>query len=189
MGRVGPIGKSHSALGDGAVMNLHTGKWRRMATSNAPSPRSHPAAVWTGKKLIVWGGVGRHDNKATKLTDGAVYDPKSNTWTPMTAQHAPTGRHRPIALWTGSQMLMMGGGPIAIPGGATGAGDAFLYHPRADTWTEVANAPRLLGEQKHWIRTFVIPNKHVIIVDNFRFQVADLDLKAGKFVDSTCPLP
>lgn len=169
----------YTSRNDGALLNLRTGRWAPMTTRNAPSPRAYASAVWTGKKLIVWGGT----DGANLRTDGGVYDPATNTWSPITNKGAPPGRYRPIALWTGSRLLITAG---QTQHGNTGLGDAFLYDPKTDTWSEVPNAPALLG-QRNWIRAFVIPNEHVLIVDTFRLQFADLDLKAGRFVDAKTP--
>ena len=35
-----------------------TNTWTATGTTNAPTGREHPTAVWTGSEMIVWGGLG-----------------------------------------------------------------------------------------------------------------------------------
>ena len=58
--------------------------WARLP--RAPiAPRSEYAAVWTGKKMIVWGGYSGN----TQYGDGAAYDPATRTWTKLAAGPSP----------------------------------------------------------------------------------------------------
>ena len=61
-------------------------------------------AVWTGSKMIVWGGYG-----TPSLNDGGLYDPVANTWTATTTTGAPSARGAHTAVWTGSRMIVWGG--------------------------------------------------------------------------------
>ena len=68
-------------------------------------PRSGFAAVWTGRQLLIWGGV---TASGTRTTHGEAYTPATNTWTALPA--APLrGRESPVAVWTGRQMILWGG--------------------------------------------------------------------------------
>ena len=49
-----------------------------MSTLNAPDPRQHQTAIWTGTEMIVWGG----DNGADALSNGGKYNPSLDNWTP-----------------------------------------------------------------------------------------------------------
>ena len=59
-------------------------------------PRSEYAAVWTGKKMIVWGGYSGN----TQYGDGAAYAPATRTWTKLAAGPLPA-RILPVTVWTG----------------------------------------------------------------------------------------
>lgn len=103
--------------------------WEPTATVGAPSPRAYHVAVWTGSKMIVWGG----DSGGGPLGDGALYDPATRLWTPMSNANAPSPRSSATAVWTGAEMIVWGG---------RGAGNAELddgrkYDPTTDTWTNV----------------------------------------------------
>ena len=51
--------------------------------------RDH-TAVWTGTKMVVWGGFG--GTPAGYLNSGGIYDPARNTWTATSTAGASTGR-------------------------------------------------------------------------------------------------
>jgi len=108
--------------------------WTRTSEVNAPLPRFRHSAIWTGSRMIVWGGT------ASGMTNtGGLYDPLADSWSPITAMNAPAARGDHTAVWTGSRMVVWGG---------TGAGNTRLntggsYDPAADTWqpTSTLNAP------------------------------------------------
>ncbi len=52
--------------------------WAATSLVGAPSPRVYSSAVWTGSRMLLWGGLGA----AGFLDDGAAYDPVADTWTP-----------------------------------------------------------------------------------------------------------
>lgn len=99
--------------------------WQTIATANALSARSGHSAVWTGQKMIVWGGR----NGSAFLGDGALYDPATDVWTTLSATGAPSARAGHVALWTGSEMLVFGG-EDATGALATGA----AYDATANKW-------------------------------------------------------
>lgn len=72
-------------------------------------------SVWSGTELLVWDGAA-----------GGRYDPRTNTWSPMSLEGAPTGVLAPQAVWTGREMIVIG---------EDGGGH---YDPIADRWTPVS---------------------------------------------------
>jgi len=96
-------------LGDGVAWSPAAGAWRTISAAGAPSPREQHAAVWTGSRMIVWGGRDAPDVSGAALADGAAYDPATDTWSPLPAAGAPAARVAPVAAWTGSALLIWGG--------------------------------------------------------------------------------
>ena len=86
--------------------------WTATSTTNAPSARGLPTAIWNGNKLIVWGGFD-HTGYPNR---GGRYNPATNTWTPTsTAGNVPIGRYFHTAVWTGTEMIVWGGlGPFGF---------------------------------------------------------------------------
>ena len=67
----------------GAYNFLNTGfcydpiadSWNSMSVTNAPSARYSCTAIWTGREMIVWGGVPASGGGNACLNSGARYDP------------------------------------------------------------------------------------------------------------------
>ena len=80
-------------------------KFSELSTNSAPAARYSHTAVWTGSKMIVWGGNGA----AGSINTGGVYDAVSNTWTatPVPANFKLRQFH--TAVWTGTEMIIYGG--------------------------------------------------------------------------------
>jgi hypothetical protein len=86
----------------------------RMASPAPLSGRAIGAAVWGGGLFAVWGGL-HFDNTPgstgpTRLSDGAAYDPASDTWSPMGAMPASSPA---VAggVYAGDRLLAWGGAP------------------------------------------------------------------------------
>lgn len=105
--------------------------WTPTSLTNAPPPRHSHTAVWTGTRMIVWGGYGDTAFEST----GGSYDPETDTWTALSASGTPAGRTNHGAAWTGSEMLIWGG----IAGGAVQPSGA-RYSATNDTWSAFPSA-------------------------------------------------
>jgi hypothetical protein len=97
---------------DGAAYDPARRLWRQLPPAPL-TPRALAAAAWSGRELIVWGG---YDHLAMDPSgvhvagDGAAYDPVRQTWrrlppAPLSARAGAT------AVWTGREVLVVGGGP------------------------------------------------------------------------------
>jgi hypothetical protein len=71
------------------------------------SGRVEAAAVWTGSRLLIWGGTTRPGSSAVPR-HGQAYDPRTNRWSPLPQAPLP-GRARPTAVWTGRSLITWGG--------------------------------------------------------------------------------
>jgi hypothetical protein len=100
--------------------------WTATTTTGAPSARYFHTAVWTGSRMIVWGG----QDPAGLLNDGGKYDPVGNAWTPTTTANAPSGRRYHTAVWTGSRMIVWGGDNFGAY-----LNDGGQYDPVENAWT------------------------------------------------------
>ncbi|MCF6156615.1 MAG: hypothetical protein E3K36_15580 [Candidatus Brocadia sp.] len=139
--------------------NLNTGgrydpalnAWRFTNTTNAPSARYDHTAVWTGTRMIIWGG---EDVYGPSIT-GAHYNPLTNNWVAVTNKTgAPTARYGHTAVWTGTRMIVWGGV------GSTGyLNTGGRYDPAVNSWlpTNTTGAPT--GRYEHtavWTGTRMI---------------------------------
>lgn len=86
----------------GQAYDPRSGGWREI--SIAPiAPRDGGVRVWTGSRLIVWGG-GRPGQPST--VNGAAYDPVSDAWRPIAK--APIGLNLASGMWTGRELIVFG---------------------------------------------------------------------------------
>lgn len=126
---------STGIVNTGAVYQNNT--WSPMNTVGAPSARQLASGVWTGSKVLIWGG---YDGNASGgfYNDGGIYDPATNTWSPITTSGAPTARYGHSAVWTGARMLIWGGFD-----GTNSLSDGSSYDPYSNTWSAISssNAP------------------------------------------------
>ena len=79
--------------------------------------------------MIVWGGCisGACDQV---LSSGGKYNPGTDSWTATSTNNAPAARTYHAAVWTGSEMIVWGGGDsfsFLNTGGR--------YNPSTDSWT------------------------------------------------------
>lgn len=116
--------------------------WDNGVLDDLPVGRVGHTAVWTGSEMIIWGGALLSDGIA--LNSGGRYDPTTDRWVPLPTSNAPAPRHDHTAVWTGTEMIVWGGGNYD-----TGA----RYDPQADAWTAVTTvgAPaRRVGHDSFW---------------------------------------
>ena len=107
--------------------------WRLLPTAPIGGRLGH-AAVWTGREMVIWGGM--PDLDSDPVTDGAAFDPAAGTWRKLPA--APLSpRFDATALWTGREMLVFGGtstdGDILADGAA--------WDPSANRWRPLPASP------------------------------------------------
>jgi N-acetylneuraminic acid mutarotase len=129
-------------LNNGAQLIFSNGVpnvWVSLNSVGAPSSRRDHSAVWTGDRLIVWGGR----SGDTPLNDGAAYNVSSNAWQALSAGNAPSARYDHAAIWSGSEMLLVGG---ANASGALSTGAA--YDPATDSWRALSNGGNPLARSQ-----------------------------------------
>lgn len=131
---------SPSYLSDGGRYNPVTDTWSSVSTNGAPAAREQHSAIWTGTKMIIWGGIFVEPTGwgavITHFNSGGSYDPAANTWSAVSTVGAPTGRYKHTAAWTGTRMVIWGG---------TEDNDGYLntggrYDPSANTWASVTTS-------------------------------------------------
>jgi hypothetical protein len=121
--------KQVSAASLAACSSDPEGTWSLISTVGAPSPRDEHLAVWTGTEMLIWAGWG---GRAPRPSDGARYDPGTDTWRPMSVDGAPLGQtsSAKTVVWTGTEVLAW----RALR--ETGRG--LRYDPVTDVWMPMA---------------------------------------------------
>jgi N-acetylneuraminic acid mutarotase len=138
------------AYSSGGIYDPSTDTWSATSTTGAPSSRYQHTAVWTGSRMIVFGGRG-----STFFQDGARYDPSTDSWSPISVVNAPSARAQHAAVWTGTTMIVWGGANSSGLRTTTGG----RYDPATDTWapTSVAGVPSVRsGYSATWAGGFLV---------------------------------
>jgi hypothetical protein len=112
--------------------------WTPTSTSGAPSGRVHHTAVWTGAKMIAWGGDTAEMSLDPTLGTGGLYDPLTNAWSPVATTGAPTARELASAVWTGSRMIVWGGLKFNVNSAPTVFNTGGIYDPLTNSWKAVS---------------------------------------------------
>lgn len=160
----------------GAIYNPSNNTWSATTTSGAPKGRASHTAVWTGSRMIVWGGVGLVT--ATDIYNtGGRYDPAANSWSATsTNSGVPSVRQDHTAVWTGSEMIVWGGqgsiGNYRDNGGR--------YNPTTDTWAATATGPA--GRAYH---TAIWTGSEMIVWGGYGFSGALQGLARYRPVENT----
>ncbi len=162
-------------LNTGGVYDPANDTWTATSTTDAPTGRTGHTAVWTGSKMIVWGGF---ESFEASTNTGALYDPATDTWTAMSATNAPSGRGGHTALWTGSRMVVWGGNGSS--GGAVNTGG--LYDPATDTWsaTSTTEAPAI-----RYNHTAVWTGSRLIVWGGYNYESPGLQKSGGIYDPAT----
>ena len=80
----------YTDLNTGGRYSHSTDTWTVTSTTNAPSGRYNHTAVWTGSKMIIWGGA---DENSLGVNTGGKYNPGTDSWTATSTSNAPDARN------------------------------------------------------------------------------------------------
>ncbi len=121
----------------GARYNPSTSTWTTMTVTNAPTARAFHTAVWTGTEMVVWGGsTNVSSSYAYGTNTGGAYNPSTNTWRTLGGT-PPAARSGHAAIWTGSKMVIYGGGGTSGPPLNDAA--SLSISGTTDTWTTITS--------------------------------------------------
>ncbi len=115
-----------------------TDSWTATSLTGAPSPRAGHTAVWTGSQMIVWGGD--DSSPLAEASTGGRYTPETDGWAATSTTGAPAPQYDDAtAVWTGSEMIVWGGG---LDSGSR-------YAPGTDSWTVTSTAGAPAARSNH----------------------------------------
>lgn len=123
---------------DGAGYDPRADRWRLLPAAPIPG-RTQASAVWTGHEFIVWGGFDT-PTPPHVTGDGAAYDPAANRWRPLPASPLEP-RAGAVAVWTGREVIVIGGRSAVPTGGSNEYADAAAYDPVRNSWRRLPPVP------------------------------------------------
>src|SRR5438477_282166 len=106
-------GNTEQYLNTGGRYNPGTDSSTATSTANAPEARYLHTAVWTGNRMVVWGGLG---NVSGNPNTGGRYNPSTDSWAATSTTNAPEARAYHTAVWSGTKMIVWGGSGNCING-------------------------------------------------------------------------
>ena len=133
----------------GGQYDPSSGNWSQTSPSGAPLGRADHTAVWTGDRMLVWGGSILGPGGTETLDTGGRYDPETNTWDAISPVGAPTSRMVHAAVWTGTRMIIWGGYHRDPVGGVQYYNTGARYDPETDTWTPTSTAGAPTARSRH----------------------------------------
>lgn len=134
-------------LQNGAIFDASAGAgaWQgATATSGAPSRREGAAGVWTGSRMIVWGGWTGGPYEST----GGVLDPAGG-WVATASTDAPTARAEHMGVWTGTDLFVWGGCGDDLCSDVRDDGGRFVPDASGGTWTPIGSEAALSSRRGH----------------------------------------
>ena len=140
---------------DGAAYDPATNTWALIAANTFFVPSYSHTAVWTGTEMITFGGINTYGPTSACFR----YNPSSNTWvaaaTAPGASASSLGVSNHTAVWTGTEMVIVGGTNSFVP--FTGVNVVRAYNPATDTWRLYNNLPAgKIGAVVVWTGTNLI---------------------------------
>lgn len=124
----GSITQSSVGTKTGGRYRPDTDTWLPTGGSKEPETRFGHSAIWTGNRMIIWGGYSEIEH----LRSGGAYSPDTAQWTQL-PQNSLNPRSGHTAVWTGEDMIIWGGT------GANGSLNTGMYYtPTTNAWTDIA---------------------------------------------------
>jgi N-acetylneuraminic acid mutarotase len=133
----------------GAIYDPALDAWQPTSLTGAPAARSEHTAVWTGNRMVVWGGLLA---SGQRTNTGGRYDPALDAWTDTSVTAAPSARNEHVTVWTGNEMLVWGGTDASVSPSdclAEFAQGGGRYDPVQDVWT-----PMTLVDEPYMRKSF-----------------------------------
>lgn len=145
-GKAGPW-LNYTTFNTGHLFHPSTNIWTNMSAVGAPSLRNNEAVVWSGKDLVVWGGI----YSGTTLGTGSVYSPATNSWFPVSMTNAPTARSSPHSASVGSNVVIWGGSD----NGFVSLNDGGIFDATTNSWKSIAAtvSPKSKGDGGAFLAT------------------------------------
>jgi N-acetylneuraminic acid mutarotase len=116
---------------DGAVWDPASNTWSGISNSNKPSPRIRGIGLWTGERVLLWGGK---KLDGTQERSGALFDPVANAWKPVATSAAPERSKEQGWAWTGAFLYTFGSRDDAE---IQVASEFHRYDPASNAWAPV----------------------------------------------------
>jgi hypothetical protein len=127
------VGGNEDPDAGGFAFDARTKTWNGLPASPLEG-RSDATSAWTGRELLIWGGLDGGFRNPPYFDDGAAFDPVAGTWRMLAP--APIDARSAFSVWTGEEMIVWGSTERAAR-----RRDGAAYDPSTDTWRTIAGGP------------------------------------------------
>ncbi|MBI4405980.1 MAG: hypothetical protein HY537_17605 [Deltaproteobacteria bacterium] len=114
-------------------------EWKAISKVGVPIAREDATGIWTGKELVVWGGLTVHlledDLWLEWLNTGGIYNPKKDKWRATSTRNAPSGRKWHTMQWTGEKVIVWGGSHNNMT-----TNDGGIFDPVSNSWMKIPSS-------------------------------------------------
>ena len=136
-------GSTPATINPGSAPALAAVTWSTIPAGPL-SARSDQSTLWTGSDLLIWGGQSVSTQvecpcETHSLSDGSLYDPKSNMWTAMSPSPL-SPRNGVASVWTG-RLALFWGGQTASAYSSSPLSDGASYDPSTNRWELLPKSP------------------------------------------------
>ncbi|HMJ13311.1 MAG TPA: hypothetical protein VK524_17945 [Polyangiaceae bacterium] len=118
----------------GSIYDPVAATWtKKMKTGGAPSARRGAFGVWTGSRVLIWGGYTRSGDPGDHAY---LYDPVNDAWSSVPTANEPDPALNPATGWSGTHLYTFGGleGPFA-------SNDFRAYSAAGNAWSTPTQGP------------------------------------------------
>lgn len=137
---------------DGMIYSFASGVWRGTNAQGAPSARYLPKIAPLADRFFVWGGFAESEwpevTASSALADGAIYDPGSDTWSPVTASGAPAQTEQVGVTGPPNMVAQSNGHDVFVFEAVHGAGG--VYDSTRNVWAAANPTTLPAGAQFHF---------------------------------------
>lgn len=137
-----------------------TDTWEATQTSGAPTGRYRHSTIWTGTKMIVWGGLAA---SSTYTNTGGAYTPSSDSWSATQTTGAPTARQQHTAVYDGTNTMIIWGGENASVYENTGG----RYNISGNSWSATNTGTNVPAVRSQHVAVWDTVNSRMIVFGGF----------------------
>ncbi len=129
------FGSRNPVIAEGTIFDNATGTWTPVNTTGSLEPRYGARAVYTGSKIIVFGGVAVG---VGSTNTGAIYDPATNTWAPFPQTNTIPTRALHAMAYMNGKIFVFGGYYEEVGSGFGSRNDGYVYDMATQTWSAIS---------------------------------------------------
>lgn len=123
---------TQTLLATGALFDLSNGSWSAISATGAPTRRFQASALAWQDQFVIFGGRAHASIEDAYADGGAIYDPATDSWTPLPTLNQPAARGRFELALAYDELYVIGGSDTITP--MAGTIETYALDLNAMTW-------------------------------------------------------